>query len=253
MENENKGKFRTERHDRFWTGLGLVVVGGFLLARKVGADIPAWVFSWPMILILIGLITGVKSRFRDNYSWLIMIGIGLVFLTDEAMIEWNIKRYFWPIVIIGAGLIFMLRPRKRWHREKQSQDNFGNQNLSLEDKPMAGSTEDVIESVSVFAGVQKVVTSKNFKGGEIVCIMGGAEYNLSQADISGPIEIEIVQVFGGTKLIVPPHWEIRSESVVAIFAGIEDKRAIQPGAFDPNKVLILKGTTIFGGIEIKSF
>jgi hypothetical protein len=82
--------------------------------------------------------------------------------------------------------------------------------------------------------------------------MGGAEYNLSQADITGPVSIEIIQVFGGTKLVVPPHWEIRTEAV-AVFAGIEDKRPAQPGTFDPSKVLILKGTTVFGGIEIRSY
>ena len=53
--------------------------------------------------------------------------------------------------------------------------------------------------------------------------------------------------------MVPPNWEVRSESV-AVFAGIEDKRNLLPGSrFDPNKVLIIKGTSVFGGIEIKSF
>jgi hypothetical protein len=112
--------------------------------------------------------------------------------------------------------------------------------------------EDMLDSVSIFGGVKKVVTSKNFKGGDIVCFMGGAEINLSQADIQGPATIELFQAFGGTKLVVPPHWEVKSEAI-AIFAGIEDKRPPQPGVFDPTKVLILKGTTIFGGIEIKSY
>ena len=251
MENENKTKFRAERHDKFWTGLALIIVGGFLLARKVGADIPGWVFTWPMILILAGVITGIKDRFR-NISWLIMIAIGGFFLADEAMIDWNLKPYFWPVLIMGVGLAFILRPKKRWHRERHSWSGFDNTNINLGSGPAVSSSEDVIESVSIFGGVKKVVTSKNFKGGEIICFMGGAEYNLSQAEITGPIEIEIIQGFGGTKLIVPPHWEIRSESV-AIFAGFEDKRHAQPGSFDPNKILTIKGVTIFGGIEIKSY
>jgi hypothetical protein len=60
-----------------------------------------------------------------------------------------------------------------------------------------------------------------------------------------------VQIFGGAKLIVPPHWQIRSE-MVAVFGGIEDKRAPQ-NSYDEDKVVILNGTTFFGGIEIRSY
>lgn len=263
MENENKKSFRAERHDRFWTGLALLIVGAVLLADRMGVYFPHWLLDWPPLLILAGLVTGLKCRFQ-NSSWMIMVGVGLVFLIDRIGAGLDLKEYLWPILIIAFGLMFITRPKKRWRRENRKWDgvSYVNVNPALPSSP-SGSTnygsneryasgEDEIESVSVFGGVKKVVTSKNFKGGEIICFFGGAEYNMAQADITGPITIEVVQAFGGTKLIVPPHWEIRSEGV-AIFAGIEDKRPVQPGAFDPNKVLILKGTTIFGGIEIKSY
>jgi hypothetical protein len=258
MENENKQTFRAERHDRFWTGLALLIVGGVLLANKMGVDFPNWLFDWPPLLILIGIVTGIKCRFRST-SWLIMIGVGMVFLVDRIGLGLNLKEYLWPILIIVFGLLFVLRPKKRWRREKVNWDgvsyvnsNPASPNTPTGDSFASHSSADVIESVSIFGGVKKVITSKNFKGGEIICFMGGAEYNLSQADITGPITIEIIQAFGGTKLIVPPHWEVRTESV-AIFAGVEDKRPSQPGAFDPTKVLILKGTTLFGGIDIRSY
>lgn len=251
MENESRRpKLINEKHDRFWTGFALLLVGAALLLQKLGAGLPNWLFTWPMILIIAGVVTGLKHRFT-NASWLIMIAIGVFFLWDEMMIDLDLKRYFWPVIIIGVGLIFMFRPRKKWYREREKWE-LPDENLSFGAGFSSQSSEDVINSTSIFGGVKKVITSKDFKGGEIVCFMGGAEYNLSQADITGPVSIEIIQVFGGTKLVVPPHWEIRSEAV-AIFAGIEDKRPAQPGSFDPNKVLILKGTTVFGGIEIKSY
>ena len=37
-------------------------------------------------------------------------------------------------------------------------------------------------------------------------MFGGAEINFMQADIQGRVELEVNQVFGGTKLIVPAHW-----------------------------------------------
>ena len=216
MENGNRQRFKSERHDRFWTGLALVIVGGVLLIDKMGVDLPHWVFTWPMILILAGIISGLKCGFK-NFSWLIMVGVGVFFLADEIIIDINAKRYLWPVLIIGAGLLFILRPKKKWYRESDKQppgfsNGFSQTNVAptsgFEPEPVPG--EDIIDSVSIFGGVKKVITSKNFRGGEIVCFMGGAEYNLSQADITGPIEIEVVQAFGGTKLIVPPHWEIRS-------------------------------------------
>jgi len=108
-----------------------------------------------------------------------------------------------------------------------------------------------LEVVTIFGNVKKLVYSKNFKGGDVVSIFGGAEINLTHADFNGNITIELVQIFGGAKLIVPPHWQIRSE-MIAVFGGIEDKRPPQ-NTYDEDKVIILNGTTFFGGIEIRSY
>jgi predicted membrane protein len=68
--------------------------------------------------------------------------------------------------------------------------------------------------------VHKKIVSKNFQGGDdLVTMMGGTEIDLSQADFTGMIRLDITQIMGGTKIIVPPHWEVRSE-VTAIFAGL---------------------------------
>lgn len=262
MENDNKVRFRAEKHDRFWTGLVLLIVGGFLLLDKMGADLPHWLFSWPMLLILFGVVTGLKHRF-ENLSWLIMVAVGGVFLADEMDRSMHLQEYLWPAVIMAFGLLFVLRPKKKWRRERPWEMNdmgrdltgFGSTTGPGFEKTAfqpAATAEDRIESISIFGAVKRVITSKNFLGGEVICFMGGAEYNLTQADIPGPITIEVIQVFGGAKFFVPPHWEVRSESVT-IFGGFEDKRVMQPGAFDPSKLIIIKGTTIFGGVEIRSF
>ena len=95
--------------------------------------------------------------------------------------------------------------------------------------------------------------TKDFKGGDVVNVFGGTELNLSQSDINGTAVLELTTIFGGTKLIVPSHWSVKSEAVT-IFGGIEDKRQLLPPSLDrPEKILVLKGTVIFGGIDIKSF
>ncbi|MBS1563573.1 MAG: hypothetical protein JST39_04255, partial [Bacteroidetes bacterium] len=111
--------------------------------------------------------------------------------------------------------------------------------------------EDFIDSVSVFGGVRKVIMSKNFRGGEATSFMGGTELDFSQADINGVVVLELTQVMGGAKLIVPGHWSIRNE-VNAVLGGVDDKRQLNVTA-DPNKTLVLKGTSFLGGLEISNF
>jgi hypothetical protein len=64
--------------------------------------------------------------------------------------------------------------------------------------------------------------------------------------------LEVVNVLGGTKLIVPATWDVQS-TMVAVFGGVDDKRFINPDLIDPNKRLIIEGTSFLGGLEIKSF
>jgi hypothetical protein len=113
-------------------------------------------------------------------------------------------------------------------------------------------TQDTeLDIVSIFAGIKKRIMSKQFQGGDIVCVFGGAELNLTNADFISPVALDVTMVFGGTKLIIPANWEVRSE-VTAIFGGVDDKRP-QPTSSIPEKTIILKGTLMFGGIEVNSF
>jgi len=58
-------------------------------------------------------------------------------------------------------------------------------------------------------------------------------------------------VFGGIKLIVPPHWHVTSD-MISLFAGFDDKR-MQKSDYGSDKVLVLKGTSIFAGVEVRSY
>jgi predicted membrane protein len=104
----------------------------------------------------------------------------------------------------------------------------------------------------IFSGTEKTVNSKNFKGADIVAIFGGVEVNLLNADMPSPAIMDVTSIFGGVKLIVPPHWEVKSQ-ITTIMGGLEDKRPQLNTNLLEKKVLILKGTAVLGGIDIKSF
>lgn len=254
--NEEFQKFKNNnRSGRIFAGFFLIVIGGVLLAGKLGVYIPHWVFTWQFLLIAIGVFMGFRSMFR-NTGWMVPILIGGVFMMDEFYPGIELKRYLLPSVIIVIGLMMIIAKRPSHRRRFQRcngnfeyRNRFSSRFEHVEDK----STGDFIDANAIFGGMKKIVMSKNFKGGELNCFCGGAEINLMNADINGSAKLEINNVFGGTRLIVPANWEIKSE-MTAVLGGIEDKRQIQHGVTpDPNKVLLLEGNCVFGGIDIRTY
>ena len=236
------------RGGNVWTGIFLLIIGGVALLKAMLFPLPAWVFTWQMLLIGIGFFMGVRHGFRGA-AWFIMMLVGGVFLISEFYPEVSIKQYLWPAALILVGLFIIFKPRRhRYWREYT--DQKVDEAIAAKSDP--ASSEDFIDSTSIFGGVKKNVISKNFKGGDITNIMGGSEIDLTQADIHGTVKIDLTQVFGGTKLIVPSNWQVKAQ-MAAIFGGVEDKRSAQNATLDPNKTLILDGTSIFGGIEIRSY
>jgi len=243
----------THRRGKIAGGVLLILVGAILLAKKAGLDLPWWLFNWKTLLIGIGLVSGIKHRFRRP-GWLAMVAIGGAFLLFDYYPLLPIKQYFWPLLFIMIGLFMIVRngsKRKheawrRWHLKKKDWD------------PMSFASgesfnhDDHIESVTVFGGVKKNIISKNFRGGEVVVVFGGGEFNLMQANFEGTVVLEVVQVMGGTRLIIPSDWEVKS-SMVTFLGSIEDKRPIQPPTNGPTKTLVIEGTAIMGGIDIKSY
>lgn len=250
---------RGAARDRALAGIFLIIAGSLLFAYKMGAPLPDWLFTFPTILIAIGLIAGLKHRFRHP-AWIIPFGVGIFLSMDHWFPGVHVREYTAPVIIIMLGLFFLLRP-KHFHKHRHSRfKHFHQHRLEWKEKMRREMMEDQdistagdsIDSVSVFGSVKKKVVSKNFSGGEITCFMGGAELDLSQADIQGRVVLDITQLFGGTKLIIPPHWDLKSD-MAAIFGGIEDKRPLHGTVADMNKVLVLRGTSIFGGIDITSY
>ncbi len=252
-------------HGSIWTGLFLLAIGGVLLLDQMGFPFPDWLFNWHSLLIIIGLFVGLRSGFR-GFGWMIMILIGTFYLAKDSYPSLPVDRFIWPTVLIGIGLIFILRPRRahwddgryrrNWDRWKERQEwrhrqrnDYTKTNWS--DAKTTNTTADFLDSTAIFGGTHKKVVTKTFKGGDVTSIMGGSEIDLTQADINGIVVLDVTQIMGGTKIIVPAHWEVRSE-VTAVFAGFEDKRQ-QPAVINPEKVLILQGTSIFGGIELRNY
>jgi hypothetical protein len=231
---------RINRSGRTLGGLVVIAVGTIFLLDRLNLDIPHWVFSWPMILIAIGIFIGASHSFKKP-GWIVPVIIGSVFLLGQQM-DISVEKFFWPIIIICIGIAIIFKPK---HRRRRHNDYWQQHTYT---------GEDYMDSVTIFGNIKKNIITKEFKGGEATAIFGGTELNFSQADIEGKIVLDLTMVFGGVKLIVPPHWTIQTDDMVAIFGGVEDKRPLQrDAAQETNKTLVLKGTCLFGGIDIKSY
>jgi predicted membrane protein len=265
------------RNNKALAGIVLLVVGAVLLVHQLDVFLfPFWLISWPMLLIAIGVYSGAKHNFR-NSGWLIMVLVGTVWLLNTALPGYNVGRVSWPVIIIIFGLWMILRRGNRWDKNKEHWDKwaYGNQrndpteptadpaNPTEPTDPFKTKTDwtgnakhtygdDYLDAVSVFGGVKKTILSKDFKGGDIVNIFGGAELDLTQADINGRVILDITQIFGGTKIVVPSNWQVVSD-IAAVFASVDDKRLRSTASVGSEKILVLKGVSIFAGIDIRSY
>jgi hypothetical protein len=272
--NFNKGdrdRFRVggnAKNSSLIIGAFIIIAGMLMLLRRIGLPIPHWLLGWEMLLIGIGLVMGFKSGFRD-ISWLFPIIIGTIFLSKDIFPFFRLSNLIWPLGIIIIGVLIITKGNRSRFRNDflptepdpiSPGENFvsGFQKLDESGNPVAtpppsnSGPDDQIECTAIFGGVKRNVVSKNFKGGEIVAIFGGADVDLTHADFNGVIKLEATNILGGTKLIVPPTWDVQSE-MVAIFGGVEDKRRINPEMINRNKRLILMGTAFLGGLEIRSY
>lgn len=257
---EKNNNFRNSEAGRIVGGLILVAAGAFLLLRNMGVFLPGWLFSWPIILILVGIYSGFKHNFRNN-SWLIMIAVGVFFLVDKFIPSLSLEPLFWPLVIIGLGVAFILRPRKSKWEDFKKDTNY-NQWKSVPgssfqepagDTPANIDSNDFLVARSVFSGIKRNVVTKNFQGGNVSCIFGGAEFNLTQVDFTGQVVLKLEMIFGGSKFIIPSNWTVQNE-IDGVFHGVEDKRKWHSDSgSNPAKILILRGSAVFGGIEITSY
>ncbi|HXA01788.1 MAG TPA: hypothetical protein VNW99_07370 [Cytophagaceae bacterium] len=238
-------------------GLLVVSIGVLFLLKELGMEIPFWLFSWKMLLIVLGLFTILKNRFKSAWGLTLMI-TGGAFIAADFYPEVNITSLFFPVLIIIAGLFIIFKPRhkhhdhwNKWKRQCQYNKKWSGHHPYYPETE--NSNDDFISAYVYMGSLKKSIVSKTFKGGKLKSHFGGVELNLSQADFEGQVILEIDQMFGGLELIVPANWEVKSE-LVAGFSSVEDNRRMQSAVNgETPKILLLRGTNYFGGIEIKNY
>lgn len=229
-----------------WVGGLILAIGSIWLFKKLDLFyLPRWVFSWQTLLIGLGLVFGINRKF-EGIGWLALILIGAFFLIDDIFfLDYEIRRLAIPIGVIVVGAFIV--GRALWGPSREARKSLTGDGVINIDE----GGEDYFDITTIFGGAKKKVFSKQFKGGETTCLFGGTDLDLTQADIQGTVIIDVVQMFGGVKMVVPANWEIKSD-ITAILGGFDDKRST-PQAPSSGKKLVITGFVMFGGVEIKSY
>ncbi len=251
-----------ETNGRIIAGVIILTAGLLFMLNNFNVLPPRmehYIFSWKTLLIAIGTLNLLFSHNRT--AGFILITVGVVFwIPDIFVLPINAGKFIWPLAIIVVGLFILFKRPDGSFGHRFWEDRFRN-NHDENETENAGeqasfSQNDFINNVAVFGGGSYVITSKNFKGGKLTAIFGGSEIHLQHAKLApGKHILDILFLFGGSEIIVPPDWNIKIE-VVSIFGGFSDKRFVRkPEEITDEKhsFLVIKGLVIFGGAEIKSY
>ena len=224
---------------RFYFGVILIVIGSFLILEKLGIipwSITDILVSWQMLVIGIGVISVLGG---NRTGGIIMIIVGIFFLVPELVdISDKVRRIFWPALLVAVGVVMLVK-----HRGKRDEVIMGSKCSSI----------DYFDDFVIFGGREIFINSQHLLGGKATSVFGGIEYDLRRAvpSESGSV-IDCVTIFGGCGFKIPLNWSVRNE-VTTILGGFTDKRGevFQQANYDPSKTILIKGISIFGGIEIK--
>ncbi len=243
VDSWKQPRYRRPRNsgDKVWFGVSIVLIGVFLFAKKITGFEFDWQTIWPIVLVAVGLLIGVKKRFTGHAWWILTLIGGAHLIPEFTIGDTRSSSLILPIALIIGGIVMVLNSRKK---NPNCMDNL----------QVVTTNENQLNIDVTFAGRKEIVTSKDFKGGNINATFGGVEVNMVNADATGPMVLNCRVSFGGVELIVPSHWEIQNE-VQPTLGSVEDRRAMRmnTSTAEEKKVLVLKGTCNFGSIEIKSY
>jgi len=157
---------------------------------------------------------------------LILLGVGFLF-------DFSIWRIIWPLFFIFLGLM-ILRGGGEYKRGEENE--------------VEESKEGKLDEEMFFGSINKRIKTEDFGGGRVVVLFGGGTLDLREAKIASEktVELEVVSIFGGLKIMVPKGWVV-STAVVGVFGGFGNETEIEG---KESGKLRIKGAAVFGGGEV---
>ncbi|MDR3046095.1 MAG: LiaF-related protein [Bacteroidales bacterium] len=263
MEPE-KNLFKRHHHHSIGAGICigiLLLLGGSILLFINAGILPlvlkSIIFSWQMLLLLIGILSFIHKSY---FSGIALIIIGMFFTLPrltEAFPETipyfgaDFINLYYPILLILAGVLlicYWIFRTKSPHYQKYKDRN--EQFFSDTTREVHHESGYFYRDV-VFSGGEHIFLDTEFLGGEVNLVFGAITLDLRRTKLpEGDTVLKLKNVFSGSVILVPETWKV-DLCLKSVFGGFKDSRFI--GAeIDTTRRLIVEGECVFGGGELKN-
>ncbi|MCL1909005.1 MAG: cell wall-active antibiotics response protein [Holophagaceae bacterium] len=233
LNNETSG--RAVNSTLLVVGIGLVILGCLIVLEdltsfRMGQKIFRY---WPLIIVALGAVKIIESKFRGFGGWIIII-VGLL-LFASSMQGRSIGSLVGPAIIIATGVFIVLQAQKR------------NRKVPIE----LQKSGDFARGTAILGGYKYKPNGGQFDGGEITAIFGGFELDLRQTSMKyDTARIDVFCMMGGGEIRVPEGWEVTIQAS-AIAGAVDDKTKALPATEEKSPKLLITGSVIFGGVIVK--
>lgn len=216
-------------------GIGLVILGCLMILEQLtftGFGIRT-IRYWPIIIVAVGVVKILESKFRGMGGWIIVTAGLLLFA--HSISGQSIGGMIWPALLMIAGIFSVMHAVKR-HRKVP---------------PELHKSGDFVRGTAIFGGFNHKPIGGYFDGGEITAMFGGFELDLRQTKMKSDMaRIDVFCLFGGGEIRIPEGWDVMVRA--SIFAGAVDNKTIGRPATDTEcPKLLITGSIMFGGIDVK--
>ncbi|MFI5158762.1 MAG: hypothetical protein ACHQF4_07840 [Sphingobacteriales bacterium] len=103
-------------------GFALLFIGLAILTKHIGFFLfPHFLFSWPAVIIIVGLAIGAKHNFKKS-GWIFITGMGILFLLPNIIPSLGIAS-LWPLLFVAIGINMLARHNQKWNGQNWEKHN----------------------------------------------------------------------------------------------------------------------------------
>jgi hypothetical protein len=241
-------------------GLVLMTLAGWLLVSDAGWF--ALEDSWPLLVIAVGLIIAFNGGRRRWYGPVEAAQAAPPDLPGQLGQPWDRKaarrmrrhhRSMAPLAVLGIWIaIFVGFQMSGTHSIRE----FGeSRTTSL--RGFTESSPDRVRLVSVMGNSGHVSRATEFRGADVMNVMGRADLDLREATLApgASASVQVFSMMGAVTLRVPPTWTVDPGAITAM-GGVRDERFPRPSdtpeaSTGPPPRLVLRGVVAMGRLSIR--
>jgi predicted membrane protein len=225
---------------RLVVGVIIVVCGAALLLDNLGIFNARYVLRtvWPLALVAVGIVM-VRSpdhKRSRNWGWVLITVGAWIFLDKIGWIGLSLWELLVPglLLFVGGTLVWRAIAGPPKEEKTATPDDHA----------------EYVRSFALMSSCELRPVSRPFRGADLSAVMGGIKLDLIDTRMEGEsVVVDVFAFWGGIEIYVPPDWTVSSK-VTTLMGGFIDKR--RPTSVIPTKTLVVRGTIVMSGIEVKN-